>query len=246
MNEETSTTSRRRKFPLALIAWIGLAVAVIVAIYGAVNAGLLSWEMAVESRIAADEFVARNAILAYAAYLALFVILALALFPAQLWIIVFGAVLFGFWPALIVSWLAAAASAALVFLLARGALAEGYRARASKYLVWIEKGFQRDQFSWMLAVRFIPVVPYCISNVAPAFLAARFAPFLAATIIGVIPYVTAYTFAGAKAASVLDSREPPDVAGLAVDMAPVMLAIAALPMAALLVRRWRRRSLLSE
>jgi hypothetical protein len=30
------------------------------------------------------------------------------------------------------------------------------------------------------------------------------------------------------------------VASLAADMAPVMLAIAALPLAALLVRRWRR------
>lgn len=242
MTDAAPDVAKRRRYPAALVAWLAGAVAVIVAIYWAASAGLLSWEMAVESRMAADEFVARNTVLAYAAYLILFVGLALALFPAQLWIIVFGAVLFGFWPALIVSWLAAAASAALVFLLARGVLAEGYRARASKYLARIEKGFQRDQFSWMLAVRFIPVVPYCISNVAPAFLGARFAPFLAATIIGVIPYVTAYTFAGAKAASVLDSSKPPDVAGLAADMAPVMLAIAALPMAALLVRRWRRRS----
>jgi uncharacterized membrane protein YdjX (TVP38/TMEM64 family) len=213
---------------------------VIVAIYWAMGSGLLSWEAAVESRIAADEFVARYAVLAYAAYLVSFVVLALALFPAQLWIIVFGAVLFGFWPALIASWLAAIGSAALVFVLARGALAGTYRERAARYLARIETGFQRDQFSWMLSVRFIPIVPYCISNVAPAFLGARFTPFFAAAAIGVIPYVAAYTFAGAKAASVLDSSKPPDVTSLVVDMAPVMLAVAVLPVAALLVRRWRR------
>jgi uncharacterized membrane protein YdjX (TVP38/TMEM64 family) len=233
-------TGKGRRLPVGLIAWIAVAVAVIVAVYWAASAGYLSWEMAVESRIAADEFVMRNAVLAYAAYLVLFVVLALTLFPAQLWIIVFGAMLFGFWPALIVSWLAAVGSAALVFVLARGVLAGRYRERAAKYLARIEKGFQRDQFSWMLAVRFIPVVPYCISNVAPAFLGARLAPFLAATVMGVIPYIAAYTFAGAKAASVLDSNAPPEVASLAADMAPVMLAIAALPLAALLVRRWRR------
>ena len=240
MTEAAPEASAQRKFPAALAAWIAAAVVVIAAIYWAACAGLLSWEAAVEFRMAADEFVARNAAFAYAAYLILFVVLALALFPAQLWIIMFGAVLFGFWPALIVSWLAAVSSAMIVFLLARGVLAEGYRARTAKYLARIEKGFRRDQFSWMLAVRFIPVVPYCVSNVAPAFLGARLPPFLAAAVIGVVPYITAYTFAGAKAASVLDVKEPPDMAGLAADMAPVMLAIAALPIAALLVRRWRR------
>jgi uncharacterized membrane protein YdjX (TVP38/TMEM64 family) len=240
VTDEAPEITKARKFPVALTVWIAAAVAMIAAIYWAASAGFLSWEMAVESRIAADEFVTRNAVLAYAAYLVLFVVLALALFPAQLWIIVFGAMLFGFWPALIVSWLAAVGSAALVFALSRGVLAGRYREKAAKYLARIEKGFQRDQFTWMLAVRFIPVVPYCISNVAPAFLGARLAQFLAATVVGVIPYIAAYTFAGAKAASVLDSNAPPDVASLAADMAPVMLAIAALPLAALLVRRWRR------
>jgi uncharacterized membrane protein YdjX (TVP38/TMEM64 family) len=216
------------------------AAAAIIAIYWAASTGILSWGMAVDSRAAAGQFVAQNLILAYAAYIALFVILAVILFPAQLWIIVFSAMVFGFWPALIVSWFAAVLSAVCVFVLARGTLGHSYRAKASKYLVRIEEGFRRDQLSWMLTMRFIPVVPYCISNVAPAFLGARLAPFLAATVIGVIPYVAAYTFAGDRAGAVLDKSAPPDVVSLAGDMLPIMLAIAALPVLALLVRRMRR------
>jgi uncharacterized membrane protein YdjX (TVP38/TMEM64 family) len=239
----TGDPGQKRGWPIppALVAWIAAAIAILAGVTWATSAGLLTWTMAVDARDAAQEFVARYAITAYAGYVALFVVMALALFPAQLWIIVFGAMVFGFWPALTVSWAAALLSSVAVFLAARGALAGKYRERAGRYLARVEQEFQRDQFSWMLAMRFVPVVPYFVSNVAPAFLGARLPPFMVAAGIGVIPYVTAYTFAGDKAASVLDRDTPPDVASLAADMFPVMAAVAMLPLAALAVKRLRRK-----
>jgi uncharacterized membrane protein YdjX (TVP38/TMEM64 family) len=237
-------TPVRRRFPLALVAWIAIAAVVVGAIYWSVSTGLLSWEMAVEARAAGQQFVAQNMILAYAGYVLLFVVLAVVLFPAQLWIIVFGAMLFGFWPALAVSWAASLLGAVCVFVMARGAMGDFYRAKASRYLARIEQGFQRNQLSWMLTVRFIPIVPYFVSNVAPAFLGARLAPFAIAAAIGVVPYVAGYSFVGAQTASVFDEGKPPDVTSLAVSMAPVLLVIATLPMLAILMRRWlsRRRA----
>ena len=90
-------------------------------------------------------------------------------------------------------------------------------------------------------MRFVPVVPYFVSNVAPAFLGARLPPFMIAAGVGVMPFVTAYTFAGDKAASILDRDTPPDVASLAADMFPVMVAVAMLPLAALAIKRLRRK-----
>jgi uncharacterized membrane protein YdjX (TVP38/TMEM64 family) len=231
-----------RKFPLALILWVAAALAIVAAVTWAAASGALTWQMAVNARAAAEDFIARYTVLAYAGYIALFVVMALALFPAQLWVIVFGAILFGFWPAFLVSWFAAVLSAATVFLAARGVLAGRYRLKAGRYLARVEDSFRRDQFSWMLSMRFIPVVPYFVSNVAPAFLGARLPPFLFAAAIGVIPYVGAYTFAGDRAGAVLDRDKVPDIAGLAADLFPVMLAIGALPLLALAVRRWGRRN----
>jgi uncharacterized membrane protein YdjX (TVP38/TMEM64 family) len=120
-------------------------------------------------------------------------------------------------------------------------MAGRYRAKAGKYLAKVEAGFRLDQLSWILAMRLFPAVPYCITNVAPAVLGARMAPFVVATLIGVIPYVAAYTFAGDKAAAVLDADVAPDVGKLAGDLFPVMLALAALPVAAILVRKlWKK------
>jgi uncharacterized membrane protein YdjX (TVP38/TMEM64 family) len=231
----------KRGPPWVLIAWALAAIAIIGGVTWATSTGVLTWSMAVDAREGAAGFVAGYPVLAYAIYILLFIVMALTLFPAQLWIIIFGAMLFGFWPALIVSWAAAAMSAAAVFVAGRTLLAERYRAASAKYLARVQQEFSKDQLIWMLAVRFIPVVPYCISNVAPAFLGARFTPFLIAAMIGVIPYVSAYSFAGAKAAEVLDRDAPPDVASLAADTFPVMLAVAALPLLALAVRRFRRK-----
>jgi len=233
----TEGVEEKRGAPLGLIAWGVGAAGVIAGLTWASATGQLTWSMAVDAKEAASGFVAGNAVLAYAIYVALFVAMALALFPAQLWIIMFGAMLFGFWPALIVSWAATVTSAIVVFALARGVMAGRYRAKAGKYLAKVEAGFRLDQLSWILAMRLFPAVPYCITNVAPAVLGARMAPFVVATLIGVIPYVAAYTFAGDKAAAVLDADVAPDVGRLAGDLFPVMLALAALPVAAILVRK---------
>jgi uncharacterized membrane protein YdjX (TVP38/TMEM64 family) len=232
----------KRGGPLALVLWGAAALAIVAALTWATASGALTWSMAVDAREAAEAFIARYTVLAYAGYIALFVVMALALFPAQLWVIVFGAMLFGWGPAFFVSWFAAVLAAVAVFLAARGVLAGRYRARAGKYLARVEESFRRDQFSWMLAMRFIPVVPYFVSNVAPAFLGARLPPFLVAAVIGVIPYVGAYTFAGDRAGAVLNRETAPDLGGLAADLFPVMLAIGALPLLALAVRRWGKRN----
>lgn len=237
MNEKPGEAAVKRSVPWVLIAWVAAAAAIVAGVTWATSTGALTWSMAVDAREGAAGFVAGNPVLAYVAYILLFIVMALLLFPAQLWIIIFGAMLFGFWPGLIVSWAAAVVSAAAVFLAGKTLLAERYRAASEKYLGRLQQEFSKDQLIWMLAVRFIPVVPYCISNVAPAFLGARFTPFLIAAGIGVVPYVSAYSFAGAKAGEVLNRDAPPDVASLAADMFPVMLAVAALPLVALAVRR---------
>jgi uncharacterized membrane protein YdjX (TVP38/TMEM64 family) len=231
---------KKKSAPIGLIVWCIAAVAIIAGLSWAVATGKLTWAMAVDAKEAAAGFVAGAPVIAYAVYVSLFVVLALALFPAQLWIIMFGAVLFGFWPALIVSWMATVASAIIVFLAASNFLAKLYRERTRKHLERVEEAFLKDQFAWMLAVRFIPVVPYFVSNIAPALLGGRLAPFSLAAAIGVIPYVSAYTFAGAKAAAVLDRDKPPDVASLAADMLPIMLAIAVLPLASIAVKRFMK------
>ena len=78
------TGSREKRgwpIPPALVAWIAVAVAILVGVTWATSAGLLTWSMAVDAREAAQGFVARYAIVAYAGYVALFVIDGAGAFP---------------------------------------------------------------------------------------------------------------------------------------------------------------------
>jgi uncharacterized membrane protein YdjX (TVP38/TMEM64 family) len=222
--------------PLGLILWGVAALAILGALMWAVTTGRLTWSMAVDTREAALGFVAGYPVLAYAAFIGLFVLMAVALLPIQLWTIVFGAMLFGFWPAVVTAWFASILGALVVFVAARGVLAGQYRNAVSKYLPKVEREFQENQLLWMLTLRLVPIVPYCVGNVAPVFLGARPAPFAIATAIGVIPYVFVYAFAGDRASLVLDADTPPDLARLTAEMFPVMLAVAAVPVLALFVR----------
>jgi len=191
--------------------------------------------------VALADLVTQHSWLAFAAYVAFFLVMSLLLFPAQLWVILIGAVLLGFERGFAASWLAACLSAALVFLLARSALGGVYRRHAQRYLDRVEAAFQRDQFLYMLMLRFIPVCPYCVANVLPAVLGANFWRYLLATAIGVIPYIGVYSFAGARAAAILDPDRPPDLASISADLIPVLAAFAALPLLAIIVRSMSKR-----
>lgn len=232
---------KRGLFPAGLVLWAVVALAIFALLTWAVATGQLTWSMAVDAREAVLGFVAGYPAVAYAVFIGMFVVMALAMLPVQLWTITFGSMVFGFVPTVITSWFACVLAAIVVFLMARGVLSDRYRKIVDKYLARLEQGFQRNQFLWMLTLRLIPIVPYCIGNVAPAFLGARFAPFVAATIGGVLPFVVIYAYAGDKAASVLKRDTPPDLVGLVGDLFPVMMIAAGIPVMIIALRWFLQR-----
>jgi uncharacterized membrane protein YdjX (TVP38/TMEM64 family) len=230
-----------RNWPIGLIVWALAAAVVIVGATWAASTGVVTWSMAVDAKEMAAGFVAGYPVVAYLAFMAFYVAMALALFPAQLWVTVFGSMLFGFWPGFFVAWLSTVLAAGAVFVAARSLLAERYRTATAKYLGRIEEGFAKDQFMWMLSMRLMPVVPFVVSNVAPTFLGARIRPYMAAAVVGSIPHMLMYCYVGAKAGEALNRDAPPDVGSFAASMAPALLILAVLPLAAVAVRRLMRR-----
>jgi uncharacterized membrane protein YdjX (TVP38/TMEM64 family) len=233
--------TERPRIALGAAVWLLVALLASAAIYWLAARGALSWSSAVAAHATLAEIATSHPVLMIAAYVAVFTAAALLLFPAQLWIIVLGGVLFGFERAFAVSWAAAVLSAGLVFVIARSTIGEIYRRHARGYLDRIGGAFQKDQFLYILMLRFIPICPFCVTNVAPALLGARLTPYLAATAIGVAPYVATYCFAGGRAAAMLDPDHPPDPASFSNDIIVVLSALAAMPVIAVIARRAQRK-----
>ena len=95
--------------------------------------------------------------------------------------------LFGRWVGTGVIVISATAGAALVFLAARYLFADAMRAKLGGRLREMSEGFARDGFNYLLFLRLVPLFPFWLVNLAPAFTGIRLSTYAAATAIGVIP-----------------------------------------------------------
>lgn len=95
--------------------------------------------------------------------------------------------LFGRWVGTGVIVLSATIGAMLVFLAARYLFADAMRAKLGGKLKEMSDGFARDGFSYLLFLRLVPLFPFWLVNLAPAFTGIRLSTYAAATAVGVIP-----------------------------------------------------------
>ena len=108
----------------------------------------------------------------------------------------------------------ATVGATLVFLAARTVLGDVLRERAGPWLQRMQAGFQADAFSYLLTLRLVPLFPFFVVNLVPAFLGVPLRTYVVATGVGIVPGALVFTFTGAGIGSVLDGPEGLDVAGI--------------------------------
>lgn len=158
--------------------------------------------------------------------------------PGAVWLTLGAGFLFGTWvgAALVVP--AATLGASLIFLAARSALGAGLRARAGGFLARIEAGMRQGMISYLLILRLVPVVPFFVANLAPAFLGVPLRAFVWTTALGIIPATVVFASVGAGLGTVLDQGGAPD---LGVIFAPhvlgPLLGLAALSALPLILKR---------
>lgn len=95
--------------------------------------------------------------------------------------------LFGRWIGTLAIVAAATAGATLVFLAARYLFADVARRRFGARINRLIGGFQRDAFNYLLFLRLVPLFPFWLVNLVPAFTAVPTRTYVAATFIGIIP-----------------------------------------------------------
>ncbi len=160
----------KRILPLALV------IAVLAGGYALGLQHYLSWAALGERQTALRAMVQANPVGAAAAYLAIYAIAVAASFPGALLITVAGGLLFGTLAGAAMAVCGATAGAVIIFLAARSALAPFLVRRAGGLLDRLRPGLQRDGFSYLLALRLIPVMPFWLINLAAALCGDAAAP----------------------------------------------------------------------
>jgi uncharacterized membrane protein YdjX (TVP38/TMEM64 family) len=207
---------------------------------GAVQA--LYWPSLVAHREIWAAYVAAHPIAAPFAFLGIYAAAVALSLPVGLWLSLLGGLLFGTWLGGALTVLAAGSGAVILFLLARGLLAPFFEHKLAKPIAKIRPGLERDGFSYLLALRLMPVFPFWLVNLAPALIGMRLVPYAAATFIGMVPTSFVLNAVGAGLGATLSAGNRPSAALLLQpDILLPLLGLAALAMLPAFWRQWQTR-----
>ncbi len=156
-----------------------------------------------------------------------------------------GGFLFGLFPGVIFNVLGAGSGAILVFLAARAGLGADISARIAATggaAARLQTGLQKNVWSALFTMRFIPAVPFFLSNLLPAFAGVRLLPFAVTTFLGIIPGALVFTSVGSGLGEVFAAGGSPD---LSIIFSPAvllpLLGLAALSALPTILRAFRRK-----
>lgn len=195
-----------------------------------------------DNRAILSQWVAAHYIAAIAIFMAGYAVMAALSLPGGLIATITGGFLFGTVVGGLVTVVAATLGAAILFVAARSAFADLLRAKAGSSIARMEEGFAKNAFSYLLFLRLVPVFPFWLVNLAPAFLGVTLSTFVAATFIGIIPGTFVFASLGAGLGAIFDAGGAPDLQLLRQPMViGPLLALAALSLVPVLYRRIRRQ-----
>ncbi len=123
--------------------------------------------------------------------------------PAASLITLVGGFLFGWLFGTVLTVTGATAGATAVFLAARTSLGEVLWERVRPFAGRMEEGFRRSEFSYLLFLRLLPVFPFFVVNLLPAFLGVKTRMYVITTFIGIIPGSAVYSVIGAGLGEIL-------------------------------------------
>ena len=145
-------------------------------------------------------------------FMAVYVVVVVTSLPGSLILTLTGGFLFGLFPGFLFNVSAATFGAALVFSAARMGFGRDVAARIAGQggvIGTLQAGLKDNEWSVLLTMRLIPVIPFFLANLLPAFVGVRFLTFLITTALGILPAGLIFTSLGAGLGEVFARGEVP-------------------------------------
>jgi uncharacterized membrane protein YdjX (TVP38/TMEM64 family) len=204
---QNTKTELSRYLPLLIIAALA-------AVGTLVLGDLVSFETLRDNRDALLSFRDANFGAMVLSFVAAYVVIVSFSLPGALVATLTGGFLFGTVLGSLLSVTGATMGATVIFLAARLGLGETLKARMDASTGTIGKfkrGIDENQWSMLFFIRLVPVVPFFVANLVPAFLAVPLHRFVVSTFLGIIPGSLVYASVGAGLGEVFARGESPDL-----------------------------------
>ncbi len=125
--------------------------------------------------------------------------------PGAVFITIAGGLMFGPYLATVYVVIGATVGALAVFLAARYAFQDFFRQKVGNAAKRMEAGFRENELSYMFILRLVPLFPFWLVNLVPAFLGVSVRTYIVGTLIGIIPGAFVYSLVGDGAGAVLEA-----------------------------------------
>ena len=204
-NDNARRISFARLIPLLVLA------AGLVAFFAFGLDKYLSFDVLKQHRATIDGWVTSNSVVAALAFLLGYAVMVAFSLPGGAVATIFGGFLFGTLAAGGLVVVGATIGATGLFLAARTGLGEPLRRRAGPGLKRMEAGFRENALSYLLVLRLVPLFPFWLVNLVPAFLGVNLRTYIIGTFFGIIPGTFVYASIGNGLGSVLDQGKTPDL-----------------------------------
>ncbi len=155
-----------------------------------------------------------------------------------------GGFLFGLFPGVVFNVVAATIGAVAIFVAARAGFGAAVAARLQAgggAVARLMAGLRDNEWSVLMMMRLVPVVPFFVANLIPAFAGVRTDRFAVTTFFGIMPGALVFTSVGSGLGDVFANGQTPD---LSVIFAPhvlgPILGLAALSALPILLKAFRK------
>ncbi len=174
----------------------------------------LSFEQLREHRLTLNTLVAEQPLLAALAYILVYVVVVALSLPGGIIMTLTGGFLFGaVWGGLYTV-VGATLGATIIFLIAKTSLGDALLAKAGKSIQSMKAGFNENALSYMFVLRLVPLFPFFIVNLAPAFLGVPLRTYVIATFFGIMPATFVFSLAGSGLGKVFEQGGEFSIAGI--------------------------------
>jgi uncharacterized membrane protein YdjX (TVP38/TMEM64 family) len=152
-------------------------------------------------------YIASHKILAPFLFIVFYIVLTMLALPFDTFLTLLGGFLFPEPYSLIYVTIGASTGATLLFLAAKTAFGDFFFKWAGPFLKKMEEGFRENAGSYILFLRLIPIFPFWLTNLSPAFFGVPLFTYYWATLIGVVPFAFVVTYAGAGISAIVDAHQ---------------------------------------
>lgn len=186
-------------------------VLAVIAVFASGLHEYLSFDALREHRETLLRLVADNATIAPLVFISIYAgVIALSI-PGGAVLTIASGFLFGIWLGGLYVVIGATAGATAVFLIARTALGDALRVKAGPWLQRMEAGFKENALNYLLVLRLIPIFPFWLVNLVPAFLGVGLGTYVIGTFFGIIPGSLVFASVGNGLGAVFDAGETPNL-----------------------------------